>query len=364
MNRRQFVSLGGWCGPALCLGKLGLRDVAFPFDFSRVTLDGVVHFLRNGFSEGFFPPGPPPFRPECVGMWVLFRGQHTAFAHFNLNDPAVREAFDRKMRRWDAALRGDLGPVTFLRTVTAINPIEELALIEDLEVAIRQRNNRLDYRIAVAVHDQGLAETSALRPINNRVSLWCVEYTEGPEKTLFDRSQQGYSTVVTHCLDEGNWPLTADVPIPRFANFRAKELGIEAPDSIDWQSFPWRSHDNIALIDGVASVGGTCTGVGSTNMVKVNRGCGMACRRCGNDQMHLAGRPKRTERPFTDDEDEVLIVHMYKILSGGDKVEAIEQLANELGRGAFEVICRLEYLTQSSTKITEGVGLPNDFYQN
>lgn len=358
---RTLISVGGWCGPALCLGKLGLRPAAFPFDFSRVTLDGVTHFVRNGFSRGFFPSGPRPYRPECVGMWVLFRGQHTAFAHFDLNDPKIITGFERKFDRWNKALAGELGPVTFMRTVTARNPREELDLIDEFQAALAERNPDLDYRMAVAVHDQGTDGTTMLAPLNHRTSLWSIEYTEDAQHTLFDRSQQGYAQLVAHALDDDSWPPRAPDRVA-FAQWRVDELGA-APAStcVDAGSFPWRTHDNIALIDGVASVGGTCTGVGSTKaeMIVDERGEPVAsvCHKCGNTDHHKAGRPARTDRPFTDEEDELLLVHLYKIITGGDRVEAVEQLAHEMNRGAFEVICRLQFLTQASTKLTEGLGL-------
>merc|ERR1719238_13444 len=99
-----------------------------------------------------------------------------------------------------------MGPVTFMRTVTARHPREELDLIDDFQRAVAEVNPTLDFRMAVSVHDQGLKETTMLESINERTSLWAIEYTEGPEKTLFDRSQEGYAQVVAHCLDAGAWP--------------------------------------------------------------------------------------------------------------------------------------------------------------
>lgn len=327
---RKLVSIGGWCGPALILGKLGLRTEAYPFDFSRCTLDGICHFIENGFDQGFFPPGNPPFKPECVGIWVLFRGQHTAFAHFDLNDPRIHEAFRRKIHRWNSLLDGK-DPVTFFRTVTAKNPEEELSLIPTFEECLRRRNPNLDFRTVVTVHDQQLGPTTQrLQPLTDRSSLWALEYSEDESKTLFDRSQQGYAEIVAHSLDEDNWP--------------ANQCPGAAP-----RPSQWREHNNLALIDGIASVGGTCIGIGSTKCKD------MTCPFCGNTDFHKAGRPARTDRPFTDEEDELLLLHLYKILTGGDKVEAIEQLAHEMNRGAFEVICRIQFLTNSSTKIAEGI---------
>eukprot|EP00760_Papus_ankaliazontas_P017497 PhM_4_TR17292/c0_g1_i1/m.74527 len=329
---RKAISIGGWCGPALILGKMGIRTEAYPFDFSRVTLDGVTHFVRNGFSEGFYPPGPRPYRPECVGPWVLFRSQHCAFAHFDLNDDGVLKGFERKMERWDSVLDGT-EPVTFFRTVAARNPLEELELVPAWEAALRERNPSLDYRTVVVVHDQGLGTTTQLTPLSDRTSLWALEYDTaklGEEHSLFDRSNEGYEKIVFTSLSDDSWPPRKDD---------------EAPDAV-----AWRSHNNIALIDGIASVGGTCTGVGST------RCNDMKCVWCGNADYHKAGRPWHSGRAFTTEEDELILLHLYRIMSGDtDRVEAVEEIANQMRRGAFEVICRIQFLTNSSTKITEGL---------
>ena len=129
-------------------------------------------------------------------------------------------------------------------------------------------------------------------------------------------------------MDE-NWPPKKD---PR------------APDEV-----VWRPHNNIALIDGVASVGGTCTGFGSSHNTHGT------CAYCGNTDYHKAGKPWHSGRAFTSDEDEIILLQLYRIMTGGDKVEAVEELASQMRRGAFEVICRIQFLTNSSTKITEGM---------
>ncbi|EPY21158.1 hypothetical protein STCU_06869 [Strigomonas culicis] len=366
---RKYISLGGWCGPALLLGKLGLRTEAYPLDFSRCTIDGVIHFIRNGFGEGFYPPGPRPYRPECVGIYVLFRGQHTAFAHFDLNSAEVQQHFETKFSRFNALIDAPAKPVTFFRTVTARHPQEELQYAAALEEAIAQRNPALDFRLVFMVHDQGLrARAVELAPLSLRASLWALSYSKDAQHSLFDRCEAAYLDVVMHSVDEESWPAVPGAP-PRPVGMREAEYdpdgqllradaALRAADvpvrALTADQFPWRSHDNLALIDGVASVGGTCAGVGSTRMVALPSGP-PACGYCGSRSYHLAGRPVTTGRPFTDDEDQLLLVHLYKILSGGDKVEAVEHLAHEMKRGAYEVICRIQFLTNSSTKITDDI---------
>jgi hypothetical protein len=346
----------------LILGKLGLRREAFPFDFSRVTFDGVSHFIANGFDKGFFPPGPPPYRPECVGIWVLFRGQHTAFAHFDLNSEKVQDAFRRKIARWNHLLDGR-DPVTFFRTVSSRCPGDELRHLAQFHDVVCRRNPHLDYRVVLVVHDQGIDGPPAVQfaSPDPKTSLWALQYTEDESHTLFDRSCSGYAEIVAKTIDEESWPSPTLAPrLPeeytlngKIALRRGEELTWIGLEQLTSEKFPWREHNNIALIDGVASVGGTCVGFGSTLQLDGR------CHFCANDDYHKAGKPFRSERPFTDEEDELILVHLYRIVTGGDKVEAIEQLAHEMGRGAFEVICRIQFLTNSSTKLTEGL-YPND----
>ncbi|KAG8345177.1 hypothetical protein TRVL_04000 [Trypanosoma vivax] len=356
---RKYVSIGGWCGPALLLGKIGLRTEAYPFDFSRCTMDGIIHFVRNGFGDGFYPPGPPPYRPECVGIWVLFRGQHTAFAHFDLNDPDIRAQFVRKMNRWDKLIDTALVPVTFFRSIVARNPMDEIELVPELEEAIHARNPALDFRLVMIAHDQGLVARSVeLRPLSHRTTLWVLSYAHDDSLTLFDRAQQGYTEVALHSINEENWvsdQLATPAPVgltEAEADYRRCVLfkidGTDIPfESLTAEAFPWHCHDNLALIDGVASVGGTCVGIGSTKYINGR------CAFCGNTDYHKAERPFRTGRHFTAEEDQLILVHLYRILNGGDKIEAVEDLASQMNRGAFEVICRIQHLTDSSLKIID-----------
>jgi hypothetical protein len=53
-NKPVFISLGGWCIPALFLRKFGLREAAYPFDWNlNGPISNVCRILENDFS-GFF----------------------------------------------------------------------------------------------------------------------------------------------------------------------------------------------------------------------------------------------------------------------------------------------------------------------
>lgn len=48
---KAFISLGWACVTAASMGKYGLRDGAYPFDWVRSQLNGVLHFLENDFED-------------------------------------------------------------------------------------------------------------------------------------------------------------------------------------------------------------------------------------------------------------------------------------------------------------------------
>lgn len=382
---RRVVSLGGWCGPALILSKLGLRRQAFPFDFSRCTLDGIIHFFRHGFDgTGFFPPGGPPYVPECVGPYVLFRGVHTAFAHFDLNSADVQEGFLRKFERLHRVLDNTQNQeeVLFIRSVTARDPQEELALAPELEKVLEQRSPRLSFRIAFLVHDQGLAASPVeLMALSPRMRVWTLEYEQDASHSLLDRVENGYTSVLREALKDDGWerevtgeapppppPVVAAAPCSGMDHLRRLWLprlplraeGVPHED-LTAHAFPWRSHNNLALIDGVASVGGTCVGVGST-LLRRPRGCEhlapQVCAYCGNTDYHAAGRPySQVHKAFTSREDALLLAHLCKVVvEGVDRIAVVDQLAQELHRSAVEIVDRLRTLSVRHPQLGGGGG--------
>lgn len=46
-----FISLGYFCGVASSMGKMGIRDGSYPFDWVLSQLKGVLHFVDNDFED-------------------------------------------------------------------------------------------------------------------------------------------------------------------------------------------------------------------------------------------------------------------------------------------------------------------------
>jgi hypothetical protein len=347
----RWVALGGWCGPSLALSKLGLVQPqdTLPYDMVRCTMDGLVHFTQRGF-DGFLPTpadvpaahslaaggGAPaatvaemPMDP--VSIWLLFRGQHTCFTHFDLNTAAVRATFEERFERWHELMRVG-GRVTFLRTTIAENPEDEARAVEALQEALDAASGgRLDHRIVLAVHHDaaaqaalGVAGTRPIRRINERAVVWRLAHDPAvaASASLFDKTHAGYERIVSECGTDDGW---------RGTQAAAAQKPFTA-------ALPRQSH--LSRVEGVPAFRGTCTGFGSTLSATV----GGVCLSCGSVDGHA--QPDRaafdTGRPWSDDENALVVQAAVAVMSGAgmDGVAAVEHVANQCNRGANETLLR------------------------
>lgn len=151
-RKERIVSIGGWCGVSLVVRKrLGLCPEAFPFDYILSSFEGIVHFLRNDF-DGFFPDKIAP----CIeNGGPRFVGPHTIFLHHDLQEKAVMDAFQRRIRRFLDLLAGE-DPVLFVRVSGAY--FDETHLIPEFVSVIRERFPALKFRLLFISHFQGEGE--------------------------------------------------------------------------------------------------------------------------------------------------------------------------------------------------------------
>lgn len=127
----QLVSLGCHCGVKLSFKKMGLGAATLPFDWTRSTLSGVLHFLTRDF-QGFFDYGTRI--EKKAGGKPIFRGYHHAFWHDDPDDPFMRERYTRRFSRFQS-IDGSAGQVLFVRAVASTDEVpravEVLQLLQE-----------------------------------------------------------------------------------------------------------------------------------------------------------------------------------------------------------------------------------------
>eukprot|EP00927_Polykrikos_kofoidii_P070933 TRINITY_DN6729_c0_g1_i1.p1 TRINITY_DN6729_c0_g1~~TRINITY_DN6729_c0_g1_i1.p1 ORF type:complete len:653 (-),score=130.17 TRINITY_DN6729_c0_g1_i1:86-1954(-) len=125
-----LVSLGCFCGPKLTFQAIGRGAETLPFDWTRTSLDGLLHFIRNDF-EGFY--NFKTVREVPNSHMVMFRSKHHSFWHDDPRTSEMREKYDRRILRFkNLAHRGR--PMLFVRAISAL---DELLRADELLNAIQ-----------------------------------------------------------------------------------------------------------------------------------------------------------------------------------------------------------------------------------
>lgn len=325
MQSRRWVSLGGWCGPSLILSKLNKRapDDAMPFDMVRCSMDGVIHFAKVGFEKGgFFPhAGPPPFPMDPVSIWLLFRGQHTCFTHFDLNNPAVLSMFGQRFQAWESMIKRSTQPVTFLRTSIAQEPLAEVGLLPLWEETLDEvSGGTLDFRTILAVHQQG-PETAMIAQPTTRSCVWNIAHDAdvASDASLFDKTERGYRAIVESQENGMPWRLDTVPTEPSLTHAK--------------------SYTELCTVEGIPALRGSCKGIGTTMSVAVGR-----CIFCGDRTGHAVQDVTAfdSKRPWTEEDDAELLT---ALATRQDVVAAVEAVCVAQKRGANETWARLKSMT-------------------
>lgn len=94
----EFISLGCYCGPAKALQMLGLRKRAYPLDFMRSDVFGVLKLLKAKFKNFLDWKGEP--KPGVVPNEMTYSTTWGgSFWHHDISDPKVRADFQRRVDR-------------------------------------------------------------------------------------------------------------------------------------------------------------------------------------------------------------------------------------------------------------------------
>ena len=207
--------------------------------------------------------------------------------------------------------------------------MNEMLMVEEFQRTLDEKSDgKLDHRFVLAVHDQDGAvesqqKTATLCRITDRAVLWNLAHDKSKAKdsSLFDKTHDGYETIVNTCSDDKFWRNTL------------LDLSTHPPE--------FRLDNSLARIEGVSAFKGTCVGFGST----VSAATG-ACMHCGDQTGHAITDPTAfdTKEEWKEEADAMIVGLMTNPTI--DRVAAIEQVANMLKRGANETRVRFEELSK------------------
>lgn len=125
------ISLGCWCGVASCLNSLSLRDTAYPFDWNRTTMYGIIHFLRTGFSDFLHFTAVKPFPESKSSKGQAFLGAHHSIWHEDCSSQEA-DGTEKYHRRINRLLQNPAPRLLFIRALnsdTEVNDGEELLAV-------------------------------------------------------------------------------------------------------------------------------------------------------------------------------------------------------------------------------------------
>lgn len=365
------------------LSKLGKRPASAltPFDMTRSTLDGIIDLTASGFQPGKYLPHPAPlprrYIPDPVSIWLLFRSHHVCFTHFDLNHEEAIPLLAHRIQFWDALVSQQmvqLAPilvtlgvpegkrkaygspppslfplpshVTFLRTVTAEHPEEEIEAIPQLHRLLRERSGgRLRFRTVLVMHNQGPATAplccipSEANEFGTPCVIWNLRRAAcGARASLLDECHDGYKTIIEAMSGDGGWEHAH--ALPSYAEYAARRMESRGGEETPQRAF--RPYTELSLVCGVPAVRGTCAGFGSTrSAVSPDDPCPL----CGSSDGHSASSQKTrfdSGKPWTP---EALLELVNTLMScDGDEVLAVEKFALEQQRGAHETWLKVREL--------------------
>ena len=335
---RRLVCIGGWCGPSLAISKLALRktdDSLSPYEFVRCSFDAITQYTRRSNLSDFFPE---PAVADPVGIWLLFRGKHTCFTHFDISNPKIQNDYLQRFSRYKALLEGPIQPLLFVRTIISENPLEEVAEAIEFQKVLDNYPASKDARILLICHDQKYNTCSRIRVDVPRIMLWCLEYDTTPEALaggLFGKSHSGYERILSYALEDAHWETERD--------------------ALSWTS-P-RHHTHLCHVEGVPIFTHSCTGYGTMRLpsIRDETGC-ECCPHCKDPTSHAVIDVTKwdSSKPWSDEEDEALrgvqlrqTMHEQGLGPKVDVVEAVEGFAQRYNRGANQTLRRMYHLLET-----------------
>ena len=178
------ISIGGWCGPALALNDLKIRDISYPFCFIHSTLSCVLEILKNNL-EVFYQ-----------------EGKYTLFPHHDIEKKEERLQFQNRIEKFIKRL-SDPKPLLFIRTIISQDYKKSITEVRQIKNYLFNKYSRSD-KFLIIIHDQDIRTVHLGTPYKD-IMIWTAEGQVGwniPDRdTIFD----SYARIVQFALQEDNW---------------------------------------------------------------------------------------------------------------------------------------------------------------
>mmetsp|Transcript_57005 Transcript_57005/g.135601 ORF Transcript_57005/g.135601 Transcript_57005/m.135601 type:complete len:375 (+) Transcript_57005:65-1189(+) len=118
----EFIGLGSWCGVRVALDNLGLAQRAYPFDWLRSSVAGVLQCLSTEFKD-FLTYSGIKHEKDLTGFTGSQWGG--SFWHHDLRSEKVCQAYGRRIARFlgDEEVLPDM-PRLFVRAVNTPAEVE------------------------------------------------------------------------------------------------------------------------------------------------------------------------------------------------------------------------------------------------
>ena len=178
------ISIGGWCGPAITLDSLKLRQEAYPFCMLNSKMECVIE-VAKGNSD------------------VLFQiEEYTIMPHHDMDKEEDRRAMERRLARFNQRLQ-EAKPILFIRSIIHEDFEHSIRQVKEFDALLKQKYGRSD-RFVLILHDQGV-NTVKLGMVNQRMMLWSVYGKVGWRDSNRYLLFQSYLRIVRYCLNDENW---------------------------------------------------------------------------------------------------------------------------------------------------------------
>jgi len=133
MDSNEFISLGCFCGVACALQTMGLHRKAYPFDWLRSDLRGVMHCLEANFEDFLTFKSVRQVGQNTVYAHARWGG---SFWHHNVEDDKVYNDMTRRAERLLGM--GEISPFASRVFVCGLNASCDVNHALDLKDALRR----------------------------------------------------------------------------------------------------------------------------------------------------------------------------------------------------------------------------------